>query len=72
MWWEILPAAFITSLVTFVPQYATWYLNILVFGNPMRRDMSKEWDRNMFTRDSRIDGAPWKNRGLANIPDDDE
>lgn len=28
----------------------------------MRRDMREVWDRHMFTRDSRIDGAPWKNR----------
>ncbi|KAL6436695.1 hypothetical protein ACFW04_004853 [Cataglyphis niger] len=70
MWYEILPSMFIVGLVPVVPQIAAYYLNQYFLGNPMRRDMRDIWDRNMFTRDFRIDGAPWKNRGLENIPDD--
>ncbi|KAM0726596.1 NADH dehydrogenase [ubiquinone] 1 alpha subcomplex subunit 1 [Formica fusca] len=70
MWYEILPSMVIVGLVPVVPQLAAYYINQYFLGNPMRRDMRNVWDRNMFTRDSRIDGAPWKNRGLENIPDD--
>ncbi|XP_025986131.1 uncharacterized protein LOC113002981 [Solenopsis invicta] len=70
MWYEIIPPMLIIGLIPVFPQWATYYINQFVLGNPMRRDMRDIWDRHMFTRDCRIDGAPWKNRGLENIPDD--
>lgn len=70
MWYEIIPPLIIVGLVPIVPQYISYYLNSFVFGNPMRRNMCDIWDRHMYTRDWRTDGAPWKNKGLANVPDD--
>ncbi|XP_025073457.1 uncharacterized protein LOC112552448 [Pogonomyrmex barbatus] len=70
MWYEILPPLIIASSVAVVPQWAIWHINEFFLGNPMRRDLHQLWDRHMFTRDCRISGAPWKNRGLQDIPDD--
>ncbi|XP_028046420.1 NADH dehydrogenase [ubiquinone] 1 alpha subcomplex subunit 1 [Monomorium pharaonis] len=70
MWYEIIPPMLIIGLIPVLPQWATWYINEFTLGNPMRRDMRDIWDRHMFTRDSRIDGAPWRHRGLENVPDD--
>ncbi|CAL1687958.1 unnamed protein product [Lasius platythorax] len=70
MWYEIIPSLIVVGLVPVIPQLGAYYLNQYFLGNPMRRDMRDIWDRHMFTRDSRIDGAPWKHRGLENIPDD--
>ncbi|XP_018367099.1 PREDICTED: uncharacterized protein LOC108763736 [Trachymyrmex cornetzi] len=70
MWYEILPSMVIIGMVPILPQWAAYYLNQYFLGNPMRRDLRQEWDRHMFTRDIRISGAPWKNRGLENVPDD--
>ncbi|XP_032678862.1 uncharacterized protein LOC116847695 [Odontomachus brunneus] len=70
MWYEIIPSLLIIGMVPVVPQLFASLVNNYFLGNSMRRDMRDIWDRHMFTRDSRIDGAPWKNRGLQNIPDD--
>ncbi|EFN77109.1 uncharacterized protein LOC112589906 [Harpegnathos saltator] len=70
MWYEMLPPLFLIGLIPVAPQYWSAFVNQLILGNPMRRNMTKVWDRHMFTRDGRIDGAPWKHRGLENIPDD--
>ncbi|KAH0954369.1 hypothetical protein HN011_007322 [Eciton burchellii] len=70
MWYEIIPTALLASLVGMAPQTIVYYVNQYFLGNPMRRNLSLTWDRNMFTRDCRIDGAPWRNSGLDNIPDD--
>ncbi|GAB1864691.1 hypothetical protein CAJAP_05770 [Camponotus japonicus] len=70
MWYEIIPSMIIIGLVPVVPQIGAYYINLFFLGNGMRRDLRDIWDRHMITRDSRIDGAPWLNRGLENIPDD--
>ncbi|KYM80965.1 hypothetical protein ALC53_08529 [Atta colombica] len=62
MWYEIIPSMVIIGMIPILPQWVTYYLNQFTLGNPMRRDLRTTWDRHMFTRDNRIDGAPWKNR----------
>ncbi|XP_011298022.1 NADH dehydrogenase [ubiquinone] 1 alpha subcomplex subunit 1 [Fopius arisanus] len=69
MWYEVMPAAIIIGTCLAMPQIAAIYWNKAVFGNSYRRNLNEFWDRHMFTRDTRIGGAPWIIKGIENIPD---
>ncbi|XP_012266740.2 NADH dehydrogenase [ubiquinone] 1 alpha subcomplex subunit 1 [Athalia rosae] len=69
MWWEILPSFGILVGLMAIPQYGTFYLHKAVLDNGYRRDMSSRWDRNLYTRDRRLCGDPYKTPGLEAIPD---
>ncbi|XP_028982197.1 NADH dehydrogenase [ubiquinone] 1 alpha subcomplex subunit 1 [Diachasma alloeum] len=69
MWFEVLPAAVIIGTCVALPQFAAYYWNRAIFGNPYRRNLNEFWDRHQFTRDCRVSGAPWILKGIESIPD---
>ncbi|KAG7207728.1 hypothetical protein KM043_009343 [Ampulex compressa] len=70
MWFEILPSMLIVGASVVIPQHLVFLLNNLVYGNSMRRNLKHSFDLDMFMRDTRMTGEPWKLAGLENIPDE--
>ncbi|XP_067632307.1 NADH dehydrogenase [ubiquinone] 1 alpha subcomplex subunit 1 [Eurosta solidaginis] len=70
MWYEILPAAGIISVVLTVPIYAMWGLNKWTLGNGYRRNMDERFDRVLYQRDMRLTNNPYNQNGLDSIPDE--
>ncbi|KAH0549458.1 hypothetical protein KQX54_009448 [Cotesia glomerata] len=70
MWWECIPSGAIIVICLALPQYSAWYFNKAVYGNHYRRSLESTFDRNMFSRDSRVGGAPWILKGLESLPDE--
>ncbi|XP_034943429.1 NADH dehydrogenase [ubiquinone] 1 alpha subcomplex subunit 1 [Chelonus insularis] len=72
MWWEILPSAAIMLVCLSLPHYASLAFNRVAYGNDYRRRLESVFERNMFSRDGGLTGAPWVLSGLDAIPDEDK
>ncbi|KAF6213546.1 hypothetical protein GE061_011266 [Apolygus lucorum] len=62
----------ITSCLV-APTIVNYFLTKLVQnGNPYRRDLTESINLNLYWRDIRLSGSPYRMTGLSNIPDTDE
>uniref|UniRef100_A0A224XTM5 Uncharacterized protein n=1 Tax=Panstrongylus lignarius TaxID=156445 RepID=A0A224XTM5_9HEMI len=71
MWYEILPTAgIICAAVTFPSVFNYFFHKLIYNGNPYRRVYTPIFNKDLFLRDMRLSGNPYKIQGLDNIPDD--
>ncbi|KAK8384010.1 hypothetical protein O3P69_016029 [Scylla paramamosain] len=71
MWYNIIPSFAITTGMLAIPAVFIAGLHKLVYDNFYERDLQYPHQRNMYLRDGRISGSPWKIVGLEAIPDED-
>ncbi|XP_076332937.1 NADH dehydrogenase (ubiquinone) MWFE subunit [Tachypleus tridentatus] len=69
MWYEILPSAAIIFTCLSIPSFATWGINYIVLGKPMKRALKTNEDQYLFLRDTRLTGKGHKTVGLEALPD---
>ncbi|KAJ8735982.1 hypothetical protein PYW08_006638 [Mythimna loreyi] len=71
MWYEILPSAFIITAALGLPGWGLYHIHNLVVGNHFRRNLNDRWDRQLYQRDLRLTGNPYKVAGLETIKDEE-